>query len=386
MKKYLKIGFIATLMLLTAVFISATNRISNTEANFDVPVNITGDLNVNNLTIGNPPAKCSDGNYMVQFNGSTSECIAAVKTDGDSRLTGDYFIDNGDFTARNIRVNGVLNGANYTPTDYIAWYRFDNNSDDVSGNYDGTVFGGVTNVTGQLDNAYEFDASTGYVDTTIPELYDNYGNFSVSFWTKINSYSSPNAQRIIYQKNNFMFMLSGGSGFANVYFQAPNETARADYGRVGTQNVIPLEEWVHVVGIHEDDETLKLYVNNVEYTTTYNSADSVAGVNGLFSVGRRTDDGATTYFNGSVDEITVYNKVLTETEIGQLYYYGRQRTIIQINDTVNTQIINASGTIHTYSNFSIYNGSGSEVGRIYVNSTNSLILKNMVSGGILAID
>lgn len=80
-----------------------------------------------------------------------------------------------------------------------------------------------------------------------------------------------------------------------------------------------VNQWYHVV-VTFDDEHLALYVNGEQtcklkknFTTEYSLLDSVV-------VGHSANKKNARYFNGCIDDISIYNKVLSPLEVSQLYF------------------------------------------------------------------
>jgi hypothetical protein len=94
-------------------------------------------------------------------------------------------------------------------------------------------------------------------------------------------------------------------------------------GNVGTDAVISqtdfsnrLNEWIHIACV-DDGSTQKIYVNgaldiSASRTTSYNNSSPLQIGNG--------DDGK---FNGLIDDVRIYNRAISASEVKQLYNSGR---------------------------------------------------------------
>ena len=78
--------------------------------------------------------------------------------------------------------------------------------------------------------------------------------------------------------------------------------------------------WYHVV-LTFDGTNLILYVNGDEKDTNSNSNYSTTNQTGVFSIGRRHDTQAL-YYNGKIDEVTLWNTALSSNAIAALYNSG----------------------------------------------------------------
>ena len=75
-------------------------------------------------------------------------------------------------------------------------------------------------------------------------------------------------------------------------------------------------EWVSIIMTYDRDGTSKLYINGVAQTdvediSAHVAVDVQSNIN--FRIGRGGD--ATWYFNGSIDDVYLWTKVLTQNEI-----------------------------------------------------------------------
>ena len=78
--------------------------------------------------------------------------------------------------------------------------------------------------------------------------------------------------------------------------------------------------WYHVV-LTFDGTNLILYVNGDEKDTNSNSNYSTTNQTGVFSIGRRHDTQAL-YYNGKIDEVTLWNTALSSNAVAALYNSG----------------------------------------------------------------
>ncbi len=210
----------------------------------------------------------------------------------------------------------------------IAYWKFDENSgttayDSVSLHH-GTVYGAQW-TSGQVGSALDFDGMDDYVDILYDSSLDIDASegITLSVWVKLNSYPDSTHQGPI-----FGLFDSTGQGTKNYL-----AIGKSIYGNViawdqwppsggGITSIKPdLDTWYHVAAV-EDSTHKAIYINgslDVSDTTleTYegNLPDTIR-------IGCRADDWAPFYFDGTIDEVVVYNIVLTEDEIQQHYQSG----------------------------------------------------------------
>ena len=209
----------------------------------------------------------------------------------------------------------------------VRYYPFNGNPDDQSGTGNhSTISGdGVTPTTdrcGNPDKAYHFDNGDYIVDTAngLPT-----NNRTVSLWFRPEYYNTGNPYGQI--------LLGYGGGEATNQFMIgitiENITTCAHYGgnRCFGAGPAKLDEWHHLV-IVITDKDISFHVNGEHTGTCPGSLQTSTGVqdrNILLGTAIAVDgihpftSFDTTSFTGSLDDIRIYNRALSESEIAQLY-------------------------------------------------------------------
>ena len=212
-------------------------------------------------------------------------------------------------------------------TGLMAWYPFNNNANDNSGNgYNGTVFGAaLTNDRfGNSNSAYHFDGVAGtHIQTTYTGVLGNTSR-TISVWARVPS-----------QVFNATYLLTWGTQVTGASYgvfmsgQGTTQYIGVDNGGSDVQTTFnSLDNGVWHNYIIQYDNTLgssitnaKIYVDGVYLTNTglWNpqNINTVQGL--LLDIGEYSSalsDWRT--FNGDLDELRVYNRVLTQAEITYL--------------------------------------------------------------------
>jgi len=197
------------------------------------------------------------------------------------------------------------------PTDdLVAWYPFNGNANDESGNgNNGTVNGATLTADrkGNANKAYSFDGVNDYINTNLISGISNQVSFCV--WVK-----SANTNAI----SGLITSRGSGNSFSGlVVFSSGNICFYVNtYSYVLTESINILDNnWHFLVGTFNGN-ILKLYVDNsIIGTTPFGGGVSVPN---YYKIG--TDDvSGDRYMKGLIDDIHIYNRALTEQEIQQLY-------------------------------------------------------------------
>ncbi|NED13728.1 LamG-like jellyroll fold domain-containing protein [Streptomyces sp. SID9124] len=177
-----------------------------------------------------------------------------------------------------------------------------------------TLSEGTSWTTGVHGSALKFNGEGQYAETNGP-VVDTTGDYTVSAWASLDAlpgnYATVVSQDGRRQENPF-YLQYGQGAFA---FSTPGaHRARAEM-------TPELGHWYHLVGVRSGDR-IKLYVDGKLASTT--EAGSADVSSGALSVGRAKWSGDNTdFWNGSVDQVQVYDKALTDQEVTALYDGGK---------------------------------------------------------------
>jgi hypothetical protein len=182
----------------------------------------------------------------------------------------------------------------------------------------GTLVNGPTRTTGQSGGALSFDGSNDAVTVPASGTLNNLSAVTISAWMRPNSSGENSFGRIIQKTNGFMLYLSSGN---QVVFQVPYSTT--DVKRQTSNNVVSYGVWTHVVVTWDGSATgsnIHIYLNGTEvasYLATTNGVGTrVDDSAGALNIGNNATQDRT--FNGLLDEVSIYNRVLSPAEVAAL--------------------------------------------------------------------
>ncbi len=210
---------------------------------------------------------------------------------------------------------------NYVPTNgLVGWWPFSGNASDLSGNgNNGTVNGASLTADrfGNTNNAYSFNGSSNYISVSNSSTLQNLSILSVSAWVKINSwYNSGGSQYfpILHKSDQ-----SGQYGLYSVALQSGGGIYHLGSCETGfTYNNWNLNSWSHVVVVITPTTT-NLYINGLLVASPACGSFPQNPVSTLPLIFGMDKPGLIEYANGSIDDIGVWNRALTQQEITNLY-------------------------------------------------------------------
>lgn len=173
-----------------------------------------------------------------------------------------------------------------------------------------TLSEGTSWAPGVRGSALKFNGEGQYAQTDGP-VVDTTGDYTVSAWASLDTlpgnYATVVSQDGRRQENPF-YLQYGQGAFA---FSTPGAH------RARLEMTPELGRWYHVVGVRSGDE-IKLYVDGkLAATAAAGTADVSTGA---LSVGRaKWSGGNTDFWNGSVDQVAVYDRALSADEVSALH-------------------------------------------------------------------
>lgn len=207
----------------------------------------------------------------------------------------------------------------------LGWWRLNGNGADSSPNgYNGTL-SNTTNAVGQNSvaaNALSF-AGTSSSNVTVP--HNNALNTepeTFSFWMRPTAWISVSASDIITKRDNL------NSGYFIAYLNANNVLAFDCGGsqsgnRWVTSYTPPLNSWSHIVFTCSTQSGVALYVNGTKVGSRSTINRSAISTTSPLKFGQDSST-LSQFYDGTLDDIRIYNRVLSEGEAAALYAAGAQ--------------------------------------------------------------
>jgi hypothetical protein len=179
---------------------------------------------------------------------------------------------------------------------------------------DGTCSGGVTISSG----AMVFDGVDDYVDS-IPSSSMPKDFLTISFWIKS---TKVNTQQYIFSERGN----AGNRGVQirindnNLPFFAILNSSNTNRDLTGTTAIGGTNIWFNLIGTYDSDKA-RLYVNSVLESTSTSLSPPLKTTTLNLDIG--ADGVGTTPFEGEMNNVLVFNRALTQSEITQIYEAGK---------------------------------------------------------------
>ena len=217
--------------------------------------------------------------------------------------------------------------------------------DFTSNNNDGTLQAdAVVNTTGCVyDDCLQLDGVGDYVNVGGPSPWNTIDNVSVSFWFKPNTIVGAHYIFNKYESLSEAWGVWANTQYLQIFDDIDNVGAQKASFRFYNPNI-----WIHAVAILEDngDGTYEnlLYVNGNLEASGKNSTGNWSSFGGSLYFGVRYPPTASDW-NGSIDEVMIFNTSLTPAQI--LAIYNNQSARFVTSGTLNVNQTNITSGYDT---------------------------------------
>jgi len=286
---------------------------------------------VNGTKIKNMDITCSVANtYFTSLNFTNESTICTGITDiyllnsGDigngvynfegMNLTGELDMHGNALTnsstIQEVGKQGMVLGMNFNSETVTGTAGSETVLDSSGENNHGTNSGATFNESGGFNDggAFEFDGVNDYIMIS-KGIINSSTDFTISAW-------------VYNKKDKYTMILDSRSADNNGWHLATQTTEKFRSSlnaedTVQSNGVLPINTWTHIVSVFDRDGNLQDYVNGIATGTPVSIVGEALNSGNLF-IGRRSY-AAGDYFNGSIDEVLIWNRSLSSNEIKSLY-------------------------------------------------------------------
>ena len=193
--------------------------------------------------------------------------------------------------------------------------------EDFSGQgHHGTNSGATYGAEGKLNTALSFDGSDDYGSASLGTLN---APFTVEAWGYFNLQTQPS------ENYDYLLMIGSGSDMISLSRnQSDNRFYSWSENILKYGPVLPGEEWLHIVGVYDTLAPYhRLFINGEEVSV--DDFSGAIGTSGELIFGRYNPT-STHYLDGSIDEVAVYERILSDDEVLNHYRRGACRLKFQL--------------------------------------------------------
>jgi hypothetical protein len=289
--------------------------------------------------------------------------------------------------------NLIAQVPNYVPTNgLVGWWPFNGNANDESGNGNNGTVNGATLTTDRFNN---INSSYNFIgDNTIKLMYNNMftgSTATISTWIRIDSFpKSSDPQSNIFGKGwGYPQLILNKNG--KIYLSIANSSS--NFSVLGSKTTLNLNTWYHIttqfsgsnfsIYINGNLDTFKNFNPIPSYYSYCNSEYFIGGFNHKNSC---MPNDSTQFFKGKIDDLGYWNRLLTQTEITDLYNAcNKNISISPQNNSVNignTATFTAN-TVATSPNYIWQSDLGqgfqtlNNIGKYSGTSTNTMSISNV---------
>ncbi len=240
----------------------------------------------------------------------------------------------------------------------IAWYPFNGNANDLSGNTNhGINYNAVTTTDrkGKPNSAYYFDGDDSFIEIMPKSNVSSIQDFTISLWMKLDQWRDQKIVDTDYPNTiDRQYVFCGHSNARDNYgdYFRPGFSIFTDLSVIDedttelitsytkyssyqlrdrsynySNGLLIANQWIHVTYIRQGSE-FSTYVNGeqISYNTPIDNIDSDRAINmqhnwyiGTFSGNNPYYNNLNYNFSGKIDDVRIYNRPLTNEEVKKLF-------------------------------------------------------------------
>jgi len=205
----------------------------------------------------------------------------------------------------------------------VGLWHFEGNANDTSGEGNNGTVSGATQVAGRVgSNAYSFDGINDYITAPSTGSLQIAGDISIAVWIKADSYAE--WESIIQYSNpgeaeadNHLYNIAWANSGGDIRFfweHGAGSNVQTDFN-----TNLNTGQWYHLVAVRDTSEMkVYLYLDGVLFDSQIYSNNPTGGTTSQLWIGA---DSAGYYFDGTIDEVALWNRVLSPLEIDQIYFF-----------------------------------------------------------------
>lgn len=205
-------------------------------------------------------------------------------------------------------------------SDLVAHWKFDEGSGatttDATGNgNDGSIQGDPQWVTGIDGGALEFDGIDDFIRVFDPvEVVEADDPFTVAAWVKVTDNGQANAILNYKFSDGETILLNNQANYNRFIFDEIHESG---FRRIDAAGYYDTDEWVSIVWTSDGAGDMRFWINGLEQLAIEQSGSGNAA-SGI-QIGARSGGSGTDPFEGTIDDVRMYNREFDSSDTKLLY-------------------------------------------------------------------
>jgi len=208
------------------------------------------------------------------------------------------------------------------PSGMVGWWPGDGNASDIAGTNNGTLQGDATFGAGEVGQAFSFDGDGDYVAVPDDASLDLTTAVTIDGWV----YRAANGRMAVAGKR----LVSNNTGYGLRVDRASDGPDGRVVGTVYGQfdhfstGTVPAGVWTHVAWTYDRNAAVSRVYINGSFDSQSNRTNAINTNDAELWIGRldTSRSGGPEWSAGLVDEVEVFNRALSETEIQAIYNAG----------------------------------------------------------------
>ena len=241
-------------------------------------------------------------------------------------------IDNtqGTETLTDYQISADITTAIYNNTGLIGSWHFNEgtgmNAEDSSENGNNGTISGATWTTGTVGGALSFNGNGDYIDCGNDAGLTGISALSIEAWVKVDNFTSKASPIAgVWQTSggndcSYAFGLKGNQ----LIFYVTNQGFYTQTGDLTIPESFSTSVWYHLAAVY-DGSNMYLYKNGVELDHKPATLGNIYSSNISLKMAYPHDIDWWDYFDGTLDEVRIYDRALLEEEIQAHYEMGKVR-------------------------------------------------------------
>jgi len=270
----------------------------------------------------------ADSNPTPTIEGTTGGTFSAT--------SGLLFVDSGTNTGSS---TGQINLSASSIAAHVVTYTVDG----VSQNFNLSV----TAAPYASTSSFSFDGVNDYFSAGIMPTLNNVTQFSISGWYKFNNTSRlealcANGGSLGGSNYNFLLQHYPSNNVSVFIANALNDNG-SNYVKTNNNFITSTSEWYHITIVYNGTlssnvEKAKIYVNGNDVTV--NGAGAIAAsttnTSGSFNIGQW--EGIGRYFDGNIDEVSIWDSALSSAAVTEIYNSGAPNDLTSLTNASSSNL------------------------------------------------